>query len=160
MFEYLKHHDQIVVTGPHRSGTTIVMEMIAHDLNYERYREEKGSVYQVPLLSSKCHELPDYVAVVFVRRPEEDILASQKRINWGDEDNKINEFHEITKYHDFVSLLDSEWSAAKVKYEVWKRAQKEKIRHPYEINYNSLFGHPLWIPKEKRKNFNPRQTVI
>ena len=179
MFEYLLKHDQIVVTGPHRSGTTIVMEMIAHDLGHEDYREEKvwhwetleahvvtnhrenrNSVYQVPLLSSFCHRLPEYVAVVFVIRKEKDILASQKRINWGDEKNKVNEKNEIEKYSEFTLNIPKEWSAARVKYKVWNDYQKKNIKHAYEVNYDSLNKHSLWIPKEKRQNFNPRQTGV
>jgi len=167
MFEYLRRHNQIVVTGPQRSGTTIASKMIAQDLGYEHFDETvlpesfdgfalqvlhnnlegiKG-VYQGPTRSALCHTLPEDVAVVFMVRPVEDIIASQERINWVWEDQEIAQY-------------PTEYQAAPVssmKYRYWNEVQKPLIRYAYEIVYHSLEEHPLWKNKEERKNFNSKQ---
>jgi len=181
MFEYLKKHDQIVVTGPHRAGTTIATTMIADELGYKCVLEEEvtlfctfksklnnnhingiKAVYQVPLLASQCHMLDDYAAVVFMDRSVTDILASEKRINWGSP-GVGNEPREMVKYFRDIENPDKEWETmpiATVKYIVWNEIQKKNIKFPYELEYNTLAEHKLWVPKEERKDFKPRQTEI
>jgi len=181
MFEYLKRHQQIIVTGPHRAGTTIATKMIANELGYECYTEEqvtlfctlqakindnhlndKTAVYQAPLLASRCHKFPEYVAVVFMYRNISDIIASEKRINWGSP-GVGNEPREIVKYFSHIENPDDKWkkmSIAVVKYIVWEKIQKKDIKYPYELEYESLAEHKLWVPKEQRKDFEARQTKI
>lgn len=168
MFEYLKKYDQILVTGPQRSGTTIASKMIAQDLGYRCFDETvlpesfdgfvqrilrnnlegvKG-VYQGPTRSFCCHMLPEEVAVVFMVRPVADIIVSQERINWVWEDQ------EIIKY-------PMEYRATPVssmKYLYWNKVQKPLIKHAYDVTYSSLKNHSLWLDKQKRKNFNSKQT--
>lgn len=173
MFEYLKKHTQILIVGPQRSGTTIATKMIAHDLGYFPYleehilynfetlramiitnhRENKGGVYQAPNFSAYCHLIPAEPAVVMMVRDVGDILASQERIGWGGPGG-LNEQKELELYFRDTGI------ASEVKYEVWNKYQKKLIKHPYEVQYESLKGHPLWVEKEKRKNFGPRQTEI
>jgi len=181
MFDYLKKHEQIIITGPHRAGTTIATEMIAHDLNYECYLEERvtlfGScqasinrnhrrnikaVYQVPLLASQCHKFPEYVAIIFMIRNVDEIIASEKRINWG-EPGVGNEVREMDKYCLHIESFKEEWRKlpiATIKYKVWNEIQKKNIKFAYELEYNSLEKHNLWVPKEKRLDFGTRQTTI
>ncbi len=181
MFDFLKEHNQIIITGPHRAGTTIATEMIAHDLDYGCLREErvtlfytlnsrindnhlnnKKTVYQAPLLASQCHTLPDFVAVVFMIRNVDDIIASEKRINWG-EPGVGNEPREMDKYFQYIDDPDPNWknmSIADVKYHVWNTIQKKSIKFAYELEYNKLSEHELWVPKEQRKVFTARQTKL
>ncbi|MBN2398990.1 MAG: PqqD family protein [Candidatus Aminicenantes bacterium] len=46
---------------------------------------------------------------------------------------------------------------SEIKYDFWKKNQRNKIKNAFEINYNSLKMHPLWIDKKERKNFLPMQ---
>ena len=164
MFENLRRHDQIFVTGPQRSGTTIATKMIAQELGYKYYDETclpesfdgfilqmthdnldgiKG-VYQGPTKSALCHTLSKDIAIVFMMRPIDEIIASQVRINWIWEDQEIAKYPK--EYQDTpVSSL---------KYRYWNEVQKPLIKYSYEITFGSLRNHPLWLGKEERKNFN------
>ena len=59
----------------------------------------------------------------------------------------------------FVILLKN-MSIAEVKYIVWNEIQKKLIKYPYELEYNKLAEHEMWVPKEKRKEFTARQTKV
>lgn len=169
MFEYLKAFDKIVVSGPQRTGTTICTKMIAADTGHECLLEESFSgenfwgdfenlyktllsdkkvVCQVPSLSPYVHLLPENVAVIFMMRHSNDIRASEKRINWQDQQRQLERY------------FRTEGEAHHVKYEVWDKYQKPHIKNCFEIPYGSLEGHPLWIEKDKRKDFGPRQTNL
>lgn len=172
MFDYLKKHDQILIVGPQRSGTTIAAKMIAHDLGYKTFLEEqilfdynnlqgliignrrqgiKGT-YQAPNFTAYCHLLAGEPAVVLMVRDVKDILASQQRIKWGGPGGK-NERDELARYFRDTGI------ASEVKYEVWHKYQKKLIKYPYELPYESLKDHPLWVERNQRKNFKPRQTA-
>jgi hypothetical protein len=166
MFEYLSPYLNILVTGPQRSGTRITAKMIAHDLRYafiDETRINVGSessliriidtlshlVIQCPAL---CHRMVDLsrdnIAIVIVNRPIDQILRSQDRIEW--EFNK----EELSKY----GLTEGVASIAK--YDYWDNFQKRRIHHPFEVEYEGLRGHPLWIDPELRGNFRWDQTVL
>jgi hypothetical protein len=160
MFEWMTRFDVILVTGPQRSGTRICARMVAHDTGY-RYVDERviavghaellvalsgKFVAQCPALCYCIHELgADNIAIVLMRRSITDIMASQERINWG------NEADERRHYPGSVGPISV------VKYEFWEQHQRPLIDHPFEIEYESLASHPLWIPKEGRSNFVPDQ---
>jgi hypothetical protein len=163
MFEHLKDFSKILVTGPQRSGTTICAAMIAHDTGHRFVREDEFR-NQVSLLmnlvlgderlSIQCPAqarwVADFgsyndVAVVWMLRPLEEIIASQQRINWQWEDE------ELGKYAGFIHL-DTQEPIASVKLRYWQVFQKPTILHPYEVEYHSLADHPLWIDEETRRN--------
>lgn len=164
IFEWLDGFDKILVTGPQRSGTRICAQMIAKDtghtyvdernINFESlYRlwslchKDERLVIQCPALCRHVHAFDaDTVAVVLMRRNVEDIIASQERIGWNLE--KV----ELARY-DL-----SEGVIAKVKYQFWDDYQKERIKHAFEIEYESLANHPLWVTKELRWDFDATQT--
>lgn len=170
LFEPLKQHSQIVVTGPPRSGTRICTEMIAHDLGYEvmyqesvwnkqfrlvRYNMQRGpTVYQVPTIVAWAHKLAFDVAVVFVRRSIEEIRESEARIGWSDGPGKGQEKALLQNY-----FLE-EGNLPDVVYRMWDKYQRWQVKYDYEIQYEDLAQHPLWIPKEKRVNFEPWQTRL
>jgi hypothetical protein len=173
MFEHLKQHDQIVIVGPQRAGTTIATKMIANDLGYETFLEEQilydynylqgliignrrknvKGVYQAPNFTAYSHLLAGEPAIIIMVRKTEDIIASQMRINWGGPGG-TNEKNELARYFRDSGI------ASKVKYEVWKKFQKAQIKYPYELEYESLKTHPMWVDKKDRTNFGPRQTEI
>ena len=137
--------------------------MIAYDLNYWFYTEEQIRVWelwrakrelkrsrkfvlQAPALCRVIHELstPD-VAIVLVRRDLDDIEASEIRVKWGGQE------HELRQYGA------KEGRIAEIKYDYWDNYQKALIHNPFEIEYESLRDHPMWIPKGERVDFGPRQ---
>lgn len=164
MFEYLKPFPKVLVTGPQRSGGTIVAAMIANDLGYRLHLEERVRVselwrmekqfatgrlpfvLQAPALCRHAHEVsaPD-VAVVLVRRDIDDIIASERRVNWE------SEAQELRRYGLKSGVI------SEVKYRFWDEYQKPLIENAFEVNYEDLAEHPMWIPKEERVNFGPRQ---
>lgn len=150
MFEWLGQFDKILVTGPHRSGTTVAAKMIAHDTGYDCLVEEvvdginlsKGYstwvrrthfVLQCPGLLRWIHHLSDpTTAVVCMRRPVSEIVASQGRIRW-------------------------EWAhIVEVEYAFWEQ-QKQHIHNPIEIAYSDLRRHRLWL--DNREGFDARRTA-
>lgn len=170
MFGYLSQHSQILVTGPQRSGTRICSKMIVSDLEnlgykyidecdfHEENRDELEKILsetprcivQCPALSYCIHEFPDEVAVIFMIRHTDAIKRSEERINWA------CEWHELQKYKEEVFP----GRIATVKYQFWQNMQKPLIKFPYEILYESLRQHPMFVSEEKRKNFRWNQTEL
>jgi hypothetical protein len=165
MFEWLAKFNKIIVTGPHRAGTRICAKMIAHDTGYEYVDESdiyfdclhalcrllgntKRYVIQCPALCRYVHTLStDDLSVVMMRRDEEDIIASQKRLN------QFAEKSELARYDHSSGVL------ARIKYQFWEQEQRDRIKHAFEIEYESLATHPLWIPKPLRQGFSFVQTT-
>jgi len=176
MFDFLKEHKRIIVTGPHRAGTTFASEIIAEDLGYRLAAENQFAASPHPSASFKlfwdklfgwtqgdqCVVLHSpgisaYVhlfdamkpAVVFMRRAVEDIVASEKRIKWQGQEKRL-----IKDYYRDEGILPA------VKYEIWEKYQKPIITHAYDLEYESLSAHPKWIPKDQRVQFKPHQTKL
>ncbi len=166
MFEWLAEFDKVLVTGPQRSGTRICTKMIAYDTGHE-YIDELGIigdslnwlgtfvstkrrfVVQCPALCRYVHIFSaDDVAIVLMRRSIEGIIASQKRIGWR------GEWLELARYDRSDGVI------AEVKYQFWEEYQREQIKHAFEIEYESLAKHPLWVPTYLRRNFEIGQTAV
>lgn len=167
-FECLRPYRHILVVGPQRSGTTITAQIIAHDLGKEfvderrvkgeareqverLYRREGSCVVQCPSWTYTCQTLGGpQIAVVLVRRPVEEIVASQERIHWTHRCQP----KELARY----GL--SSGKISEVKYRVWDDQQKALLApHGYEVEYHSLQGHHLWIPPGERRDFEAKQTT-
>jgi len=163
MFEYLAEFLKILVTGPQRSGTTICAAMIAEDLGYtfhpeedigvsdlrkmeQLFQSEARFVLQCPSLMRYAEEVsaPD-TAVVLMCRATEDIIASEERIEW------THEPVELARY----GLTKGPISV--VKYNYWIDRQRDRIINVFDVEYESLTSHPLWVPKERRVGFERRQ---
>lgn len=156
-------HSQIIVTGPQRSGTTIATKMLAHALLFDPLTEEEINlrdlgmlskllrdrdrfVLQAPSLSAVCHRLN--VPIVFMRRSLIDIVQSQRRINWQEENYEKRQY-----------FYTGPKPIAQVKYEAWDRFQKPELGElAFDVDYESLRSHPLWVDQEARRDFGPRQT--
>ena len=166
MFEYLALFSRIVVTGPQRSGTHICAVMIADDLGYTFCEEvqidtykldlmkhlfdtESRFVLQAPGICRHVHEFsaPD-VAIILMRRAVSDIIASEKRVGW---------FGSIHRQWELERYGLTKGNIAEVKYQYWDDVQRELIHNPFEIEYESLVAHPMWIPQEERINFRSKQ---
>ena len=166
MFEWLTDFKKILVTGPHRSGTRICAQTVARDTGYEYideidlhmdslhdmlsiYIHKKDFVAQCPALCRYIHLFSAQdTAIIFMCRKIEDIQASQKRIKWS------HEWLELARYDR------NEGTIAEVKYQFWQEYQKDKIIQPFEIDYESLADHPMWVSKPLRNNFRAEQTQM
>lgn len=82
-----------------------------------------------------------------VYRSVADIVASQERIDWGE-----NEDLELARYKGARAPI------AAVKYSLWRKYQRPITANWLEVEYESLAAHPLWIDEEERAGFGPRQT--
>lgn len=171
MFELLKPFTAIIVTGPQRSGTKLVAEIIAEEFGLRYVHESEYGVHEfprfsalldqpavihAPAMSASCHLLPEHVAVVFVMRDLAEILASQARIaGW----RETEEPRELAKY---FRSPDGESSAA-VKYDIWQRFQKPVLASAgktfLELNYPAdVQDHPRFVPARERREWLPQQT--
>lgn len=164
-FTPLARFKQIFVTGPQRSGTTIAAKMIAADTGFRYVDEDEflrdridmlsplladdtPSVIHCPALCRFVHELADDAsAVVLMRRDIAAIVASQRRINWRAE--RI----ELRRYGLQTGVI------AEVKYRFWESAQRDRVSNAFELDYECLAGHPLWVDPSRRRKFGPRQTA-
>jgi len=173
MFKTMTSFRVIVVSGPHRSGTTICAKMIAQDTGFEFYPEEAfgpdnvkawqelvvsatSGVIQCP---SMCYRLQlagqyDDVAIVFVMRNLIDIEMSQRLVGWT-----FDGFYKNRYRAELAVYRQESGSLAQIKHEEWT-SQKLMIKHPFEVEYEDLSDHPLWIPRAQRVDFGPRQTAL
>lgn len=169
MFEHLKKYPKIIVTGPQRSGTRICAKMIAADTGYHYFDEtvlndpsvkypdnlpkakdlilnDTKFVLQAPALAKNVKMLgKPNVLIVWMKRPKEEILASQQRVGWR------YESYELSKYGLSEGVIsdvkNAEWAAL-----------KSQIPNILEVEYSSLKEHPLWI--QERKDFGACQTSL
>lgn len=170
MFEYLAPFNKVVVTGPQRSGTTICSHMIANDTGMTLVEE---GAYQVHIEDrfmffvdrpNRCvihapammHLIPKYgwinnLAVVVMMRDEVDIIASQKRIGW---------VHEHKALAPYGLKVGDGWTQSGIKYHLWDSQYRILTVNSFEVQYESLANHFMWVPKERRKKFHAKQTAL
>ncbi len=163
---------RIIVTGPHRSGTTIATEMIARELGFESMLEESFEFYRADLLHGllrrrsivvQCPALFDlmpqlsdeHTAIVLMRRPLHELDASRKRMY------ARRTGRQLSAQHQNVAQLrrleaDAGDDAARVKYERWDDwIARDLIHNPVEIEYADLADHPLWVSATDRRRLGP-----
>jgi hypothetical protein len=109
---------------------------------------------------SRMHLLHKYrdivsLAVVVVRRPVEDILASQERVGWGFAMSQLDYYRRVTPPAGNISL-----PIASLKYRYWDEVQKHLLREAYEVDYDMLYKHPMFVPKQKRIRFTVNQVEV
>jgi len=140
--------------------------MIAHDTGHEYidefdfgmedslyglallFHNRRYFVIQCPALCRHVHMFSaDDTAVILMRRNVEDIIASQERIGWP------WEWLELARYDRTDGVI------AEVKYQFWEEIQRKQIKHAFEIAYESLAEHPLWVPEHLRQGFRVVQTA-
>lgn len=151
MFEYLRDYSHILVTGPQRSGTTIITHMIAHDtkkvaidevaFGHREVRlipgileEEESCVLQAPQALPWIPILTHMnMAVVYVLRDLEDIEKSILRSRTPKR-----------------RTIKRPWFTAEQARDLWLK-MKPLIDHPFEVEYKAIKDHSLYVPKGKRK---------
>lgn len=158
--ESLKNKRVVLVTGPQRSGTTVMSKMIAQDLgwflldeadykqNVDKWRgivtKSSKVVVQCPGMLHLCTDLPADVAIIVMKRPVSDIHASQRRINW----DLASERTEAEKY-------GADLDPATAKYQWLDKQSFDYMLHEYGSEY--MRQHPLW--RDERKHFTAKQTA-
>ena len=83
-----------------------------------------------------------------VKRSQADIKRSIQRIGW--------KWGYLEGWHYGAVHVDNvPWH----KYRRWDKLQKDVLgSKAFEVEYESLSEHPLWVPKEQRKDFDAWQT--
>ncbi|HCH62928.1 MAG TPA: hypothetical protein DFR83_08995 [Deltaproteobacteria bacterium] len=171
-FAHFQRFKRVIVTGPHRSGTTIATEMIAADSGLEAVREESfefyradllrdvlrrtGVVVQCPALFDLMPELSDpHTAIVLMRRPLQELAQSRDRMFDPHSAHQLSSDEQNTA--QLERLGASNGDAAAIKYDRWDRWVKERrIHHPIELTYANLSEHPMWVSKEDRRKLGRR----
>jgi DNA polymerase III delta prime subunit len=172
MFEHLKDHDVILVTGPIRSGTCLAAKCVAHDTGKEFIPEEAHGFKRWTLLQTilktthnavihgplQCRhlekiaaEFPNVVPVFMLRNPLE-IVASERRIR------KVRIQWVRDRYLDRLLPKGSQPCLGDIV--AWLLYQRHLFENYVELRYETLKAHALWVPDQKRKRFGNRQTVV
>lgn len=168
-FAALRPYQVVLLVGPQRAGTTIAARILAHELERpfiderdvkgdigtrmeELRRRPGGCVVQCPGWTWTCHTLGGLeVAVVLVRRPVVEIVASQERIHWTHRCQP----QELARYGLSRGVI------SEVKYGAWDERQRTLLGpHGFEIDYHSLRGHALWVEASERRDFDAKQTAV
>ena len=162
MFEHLKVHPVILVTGPQRSGTTICSHMISQDTGHKlvdeadygihntekflQYTNQKNVVIHCPAQMHVACQLD--ALVVCMIRPTHEICHSEKRIGWKALGGEPAERHIYQAEQDPRSMSE-------IKYDFWRN---NLPAHYLEQDYYALSGHKLWLSASERIGFHSRQT--
>lgn len=176
MFEHLARYDKILVTGPQRSGTTVAAKAISQDTGHRYVDEDEYGVHseeafiellegshriviQCPTMSHIVHQVATSdTLVVMMMRDCDDIRASEERVEWT-----VGVYQELYRFgmspRQARSYRKKGGQVAPLKYRRWQEEQRDLIPHWLELEYESLSGHPLWVPKEQRTHFEARQIA-
>lgn len=183
LVERLKKEKVILVSGPCRSGTTI-MSHILNDLLPHRfvdsYKNDQSEsedyvntfdsflhiinrlgaenvIVHGPHFHPFLHRLPKKVCVVFMRRDMGKVYASTKRIyngTWTDEFYSDHMESLVEKKNkNFFRRLSY---PGKV-YFTWDKYQKNKTKNFVEARYEWVASHNFYIQDSKRTKFKERQ---
>lgn len=152
VFEHLSRYRCVIVTGPHRSGTTIAATMITADTGLTRVVEEAfafrdiikaemlvrtGGVIQGPYLLPWVPYLHDLgAAAVYMHRDPQAVERS----------NLLLRKRHIPAPHFDKSQADG----------LWKRIKGLLGADAFDVEYESLREHPLFV--EDRSGFKHRQV--
>lgn len=165
----LSRFKRVLVTGAQRSGTTIAARIVAYETGFTYIDEEDFNVHEKNRFAAMCereqivihcpamarwvHEYGsgEDTAVLWVVRALSDILRSQARIGWDEAPEKL-------KYRSVTKSVDK--PVAQIKQAYWRGYQKNVIPNALEVHYGDLVGHPLWVPKGERGEFEPRQWKV
>lgn len=187
MFNHLKRFSVILVTGPHRSGTTIAANMIASDLGYMLMYEE-DVVHRARILKQPednwqwFFNLNVFFAEHYERRYHT-VFQCPSHCRYVDTYAGQGHIGVVMMHRNPADILRSQkrikWNfdknelkkydapkyaeIAHVKYNYWNRIQRDKLLElgqAIDLDYESLSSHPFWVPKEKRVSFHSRQIRI
>lgn len=168
----LAEHDFRValVTGPQRSGTTFVGRALAREAGWNHVEEDEfrihsrtcwreivdthhQSVVHCPTMVAHLLDTPDDSLIVFMHRPVDEILASQRVLGW--DDRGPQNARELARFDLPPDADDS----CRVKYRWWDNHRGWIPPHRrFDINYHDMSTHPAWVPADQRTGWLPQQT--
>ncbi len=138
-----------------------------HDERYFKWvsnPERQSTVLHCPRISHACHLTPKPTLVVFMMRDVAEILASDKnRIDKGFMRRSAKTYRRVpcisvfeTKRTQYSNLFYdrkpiSIEETPQIVYDVWNTTQKKFDFNWYELDYNMLEQHPLWLPLDTRR---------
>ena len=173
MFAGLKQYQNIFVSGPNRSGTTICARMIAEDTGHDLVLEDEFTcsnlaqlstfinadygpqVIQCPFVAPVIHDLEwligadmNQAMVVFMHRFRGHIVRSEQNAEtpFGGKVNFSGD--KVLRQHN--STISQHASDAT--YDAWQD-QCKAIPNAMDVAYESLRGHPLWDDNASEKPF-------
>lgn len=177
----LKNYNKIIITGPPRSGTTIATKILSTELNYKFIDESWYDGGDIDKLNYLLFSIPrkmcihmtaflkyaheyakiNEIAIVLIKRKPEEIIASMNHtINFKKGVTKAND-----KYNLFYGFGIEERKKI-LKY--YEKPDEDLDKLPqviydyfyahnnrfFELEYDSLKNHKLWIDlPERRKVF-------
>lgn len=162
MFEHLAPFKRIIVTGPHRSGTTICARMIAADTGKVFVMERKLGMLRFQGDTEPALERDTVLEWLAAR--EDVVLQGATCFTW------IDEIHSAFRPDIavvFVVRSPEDIAASQVAYRgyqiddpVRKEAEfRRRMKHldtVWMVEYDALRGHPMFV--EDRTGWAPRQT--
>jgi hypothetical protein len=179
--EQLKEYTKLIVTGPPRSGTTIVSLILSKKLGYKFIDEtlyngsdqlkfamlihhQRKMVIHNTSFTKDIHDVvfTQPTCIVLVKRPIKDILDSLDNTikfmhddTFVGEDGMFNGFteeaRELIKKH--FGYEGSDLTLPEVIYDHFEK-HKKPTNNYFEVNYNDFESNELFIRKEaRRKNF-------
>ncbi|MCK5776468.1 MAG: hypothetical protein KAH25_09835 [Bacteroidales bacterium] len=160
---------RILVTGPHRSGTTFAGAALASDIGVNFYPEEnirggslvlfnafnrthKQYVIQAPGLSVNCHKV-DVDLVVFMQRNLPDIMDGMRILR-----SEVIQY-ELKRIEEMYGAEYAKLGLPLAKLAVFTQIQQPLIDNTFILDYESLDNHKLWVPEDERKNWHIRQLT-
>jgi hypothetical protein len=165
---------RVVVSGPQRSGTTIAAKMLAADLGFKyidemafgthdihglmRELKKPRVVIHAPALSRFLELIPN-ASIVWMRRALTDVLLSQRKLGLDifAHPGKPFEQNEDSERDAYGEHSSEPLAAVKTRY--WEQFQRIHLGdRAFDLDYDTLNGHPMWVDSEARKEFHRRQT--
>ena len=156
-------HDEF--DWPYYGETPREIRLASRGISIHPNKDNK--VIQCPNVSHKLHKLKDAKDfVIWMVRNEEDVNASEERINWlqSSHDPPRNRFEEEEKpkYLDMFPEYEEKIKRFKRNYTMktwmWNNVQKPLMKVDYlELPFETLRQTDGYLPKEKRKGFTKDQ---
>ena len=139
-----------------------------HDERYFKWVNDpthQSTVLHCPRISHACHLTPKPTLVVFMMRDVDEIVASDKhRISkykqgyWAGPRRSGTPVQSvfIAKSRQYSKLFYNhkpldKWEVPQAVYDVWHNIQKKHDFNYYELEYNLLKNHRLWVPLDQRR---------
>ena len=137
-------------------------------LHLEKINEtDENYVLFCPSMTPHLHRISEYlqdVLVVMMHKDFDEIDDYVRRNKFLQKETLV---YESTTYNDIISKdfpEDAEelltYSLEELTYELFERYQKQHVPNIIHIHHSSLEPHHLFVPKEKRKDFDCWQTEI
>jgi len=158
MFKRYEKYQNIVVVGPHRSGTTFTAHAIAHDLNRVAVDEKVFKHSNMSILSDLLSAGKNYIIQAPQALPWLQIL-----LNPGDLAVYVERDHEAIAESYRRSKTQKRRKippAPFTPYQAFAMWCRTFINLPASdmIHYEDLVSHPLFIPKKDRRPWHYKQV--